>query len=233
MEETGFQTFLKRMGKKPHVAEGLVACVREYEAYLKSARGVGLAEAGEEDVREYVASLPEAGVKQKMRGVALYYRYAGNEALARLAAGIREEGIAKTRKAFKLRDFRGVHPQDVARLEALGIVTVEDMLTVGRTSQGRQQLAERSGVSPEAILELAKLSDLSRLGAIKSVRARLYYDAGLDTPDKFAQWEPEALRQMLVAWVERTGFDGIAPLPKELRNAVEKARTLPKIVDYD
>jgi hypothetical protein len=233
MDEAGFRTSLKRMGKKPHVIEELVACVREYEAYLKGTRDVGLAEAGEKDVRAYVASLPGTEVKQRMRGVALYYRHTGNEALARLAAGIREEGIAKTRQAFKLRDFRGVNPQDVARLEALGIVTVEDMLTAGRTPQDRQQLAHRSGVSPEAVLEMVKLSDLSRLGAIKAVRARLYYDAGLDTPDKFAHWEPEALREMLVQWVERTGFDGVAPLPKELRNAVEKARTLPRIVEYD
>lgn len=233
MDEAGFQTFLRRMGKKPHVIEGLVACVREYEAYLKATRGIGVAEAGEADVRAYVASLPEAEVKQRMRAVALYHRHAGNEALARLAAGIREAGIAKTRQSFKLRDFRGVDPHGVARLEELGIVTVDDMLAAGRSPQARRELAQRSEVSPEAIVELVKLSDLSRLGAIKAVRARLYYDAGLDTPDKFAQWEPEALREMLVEWVKQTGFDGIAPLPKELRNAVEKARTLPRIVEYD
>jgi hypothetical protein len=93
-------------------------------------------------------------------------------------------------------------------------------------------LAERTGASPESILELVKLSDLSRLGAIKSVRARLYYEAGLDTPDKFRRWEPEALRQMLVDFVERTGFEGIAPLPKELQNAIVAARRLRPAVEY-
>jgi hypothetical protein len=79
---------------------------------------------------------------------------------------------------------------------------------------------------------LVKLSDLSRLGAIKSVRARLYYEAGLDTPEKFTEWEPQALRQMLVAFVEETGFEGIAPLPKEVQNAIATARQLGKIVRY-
>jgi hypothetical protein len=83
-----------------------------------------------------------------------------------------------------------------------------------------------------AILELVKLSDLSRLGAVKGVRARLYYDAGLDTPDKFIQWDADALRQMLIEFVERTRFDGIAPLPKELQNAIARARQLPNVVQY-
>jgi hypothetical protein len=36
----------------------------------------------------------------------------------------------------------------------------------------------------------------------------------------------------LVGFVERTGFDGIAPLPKEVRNAIVKARQLPAVVEY-
>jgi len=131
----------------------------------------------------------------------------------KLASDIREQEISKTRRAFRLREFRGVRLEEVAELEAIGIVTVDQMLAAGRTRDARRQLAEQTGISPPSILELVKLSDLSRLGAIKSVRDRLYYEAGLDTPDKFVPWEPEALRQMLVEFVERTGFDGIARLP--------------------
>ena len=38
---------------------------------------------------------------------------------------------------------------------------------------------------------------------------------------------------MLIEFVNRTGFDGIAPLPKEVRNLVEEARHLPMLVQYD
>lgn len=37
---------------------------------------------------------------------------------------------------------------------------------------------------------------------------------------------------LLVAFVERTGFGGIAPLPKEVRGTVTNARKLPRIVEY-
>jgi hypothetical protein len=47
-----------------------------------------------------------------------------------------------------------------------------------------------------------------------------------------AQWEPDDFREMLVEFVEWTGFEGIAQLPKVLHNAVETARSLPSMVEY-
>jgi hypothetical protein len=232
MDEKGFRQFLKKFGKKEHVVEGLINQVRAFEAHLAGKRQIGVEAANEQDLQDYLKALTQGEVKERMRGLALYYGFVGNAPLARLAGEIREQGIAKTRQAFKLREFRGVSLEEVAKLEAIGIITVEQMLVAGKTPKARQQLAEKTGISAQTILELVKLSDLSRLGAVKSVRARLYYDAGLDMPGKFTQWEPEALRQMLVEFVERTGFDGIAPLPKELRNAITKARQLPEAVQY-
>lgn len=96
----------------------------------------------------------------------------------------------------------------------------------------RADLARRAGLPAGTVLELVKLADLSRLGGVKGTRARLYYDAGADSLEAVAGWEPEALREMLAAYVARTGFDGIALLPKEVRNAVAAARRLPRSVEY-
>jgi hypothetical protein len=232
MDEEGFRQFLKKSGKKEHIVAGLIHQVQAFDAYLAGRLPAGVEAASEQDLRDYGQTLSPGTIREQMRGLALYYRFAGNVPLARLAMDIREFEIGKTRRAFKLREFRGVRLEAVAPLEAIGIVTVEQMLAAGRTPEARRQLAEQTGVSPAAILEFLKLSDLSRLGGVKGVRARLYYDAGLDTPHQFAGWEPDALRQKLVEFVERTGFDGIAPLPKELRNTIATARQLPEVVQY-
>lgn len=232
MDETGFRQFLRKAGKKEHVVEGLVSQVRAFETYLAHERRTELKVANAQSVREYGKILTQNEVKKRMRGLALYFRFVGAESLADLAGSIRERETAASRKVFKLGEFRGVNPEHIDRLADVGIVTVKDMLVSGNTPGTRLRLARRAGIPLRAILELVKLSDLSRLGAIKSVRARLYYDAGLDTPDKFTGWEPEPLRQMLVEFVERTGFKGIAPLPKEVRNAITKARQLPGIIEY-
>ena len=169
----------------------------------------------------------------RLRGLALYFRFTGNDELASLASELREERIAVTRKSFPLKEFRGVGPDDLTRLEAVGITNVDQILAAGRTPTEREALARRTGIAPQAILEYVKLADLSRIGGLKTVRARLYYDGGFDTLDKIAAADPEEMRAALVAFVERTGFDGIAPLPKEAASTVASAHTLPRIVEYE
>lgn len=232
MIESGFRQFLKKAGKKPHVVDDLIMQVHRFETFLTGNQRVGLDTAGRQELQDYVNTLAPSEARKQLRGLALYYKFTGNNSLAELASAIREQAIAQTRQAFNLRGFRGVDLNAVAKLEAVGIVTVEHMLIAGKTRETREQLSHQTGIALPVLLELVKLSDLSRLGAIKAVRARLYYDAGLDTPARFTHWEPEALRQMLIEFVERTGFKGIAPLPKELRNAITKAQQLPEVVQY-
>jgi hypothetical protein len=108
----------------------------------------------------------------------------------------------------------------------------EQLLCAGRTAAARQQLAEQTGVPLEAILELVMLSDLARIPGLKNVRARLYYNAGVHTPQEIASWEAEPLRLMLEDFVRRTNFPGIPPLPKEVQSTIASARDLEQVVEY-
>jgi hypothetical protein len=234
MDQEGLRAFLKRGGRSPSALERAITYVREFERYLQEYRaGKGLDEAMPEDLEAYVAWVertPKASAKSHLWAIRYYYEYSSNDEMRRLCGALREQRIK--RKPFALGKFRGVNPEYVDKLEAVGIRDVDQILHAGRTQSDRQKLSEKTGVPLEAILEFVKLSDLSRIGAVKRVRARLYYDAGVDTVEKMAQWDPGELRAMLIDFVERTGFDGIAPLPKEAQSAVAKAKTLRKIVKY-
>lgn len=140
--------------------------------------------------------------------------------------------LPKRRNPFKLSGFRGVDPGYVGKLAAAGIKTAGQMLTAGQTAAKRAALARDTGVPEEAILELVKLADLARLPGVKGIRARLYYDAGVDCIEKMAAWEPEALLKMTAEFVERTGFQGIAPLPKEVGSTIANAKRLPRVVEF-
>lgn len=137
----------------------------------------------------------------------------------------------KKRNPFKLREFRGVNPDHIKKLETAGIKNADQMLAAGSTQQQRAMLAKATGVPESAILELMKLSDLARLPGVKGIRARLYYEAGVDSVEKMAGWEPEALRKMVTEYAVRTGFDGIPPLPKEVTSTVANAQKLLKITE--
>ncbi len=60
------------------------------------------------------------------------------------------------------------------------------MLLAGQTEEKRVALAKQLGIPAQDILELVKLSDLARLPRVKGIRARLYYDAGVDNVEKMA-----------------------------------------------
>jgi len=235
VDEEGYRRYLRRKGKKEHVIDELLGGVRRYAAQLAN-RGVTLGDAADTDLAEYIAALgplDKGGAKNELRAVALYYGYLGRQDLAQQASSVRGASVAATRRAFPLAALRGVDASLIARLHDLGIDNAAQMLAAGRTPADRERLAGQAEVATAAILELVKPSDLARLPGLKAVRARLYYDAGAETPAAIAAWEPEALLLALSEFVERTGFDGIAPLPKEVRSTVEAARKLAQVVKYE
>jgi predicted flap endonuclease-1-like 5' DNA nuclease len=231
-----FREYLKRRGKKAHVVEGLVLNVNKFEDYLRTQLGRDLQSARPEDIEAF-ASWLEAGKKgsasKTVRAIALYYAMTGNKVLRSTASGIRKEAVGESRKAFPLREFRGIDERLNERLESAGIRNVQQMIEAGRTPALRTELSRKTGIPQEVILEYIKLADLSRIEGLKGVRARLYYDAGVDTLDKLAGWDPEELRVMLTNFVARTGFNGIAPLPKEVVNTINRAREIERFVEFE
>jgi hypothetical protein len=133
---------------------------------------------------------------------------------------------------FKLKDFMGVDSERIAKLKAIRVTNTDQMLSAGRTAERRAELAKNAGIPLEAVVELVKLSDLACLPGVKGIRTRLYYDAGVDTVEKLAAWEPEVLLAMTTEFVNATVFPGIAPLPKEVRSTVATAHKMSKILEW-
>jgi len=232
MDEEGFFRFLRKGGRTPSMARQVIATVTAFEHFLVEQMDKGLDEAGAQDLEAYVAWLerePKKSAKGHLHALHYYYEYTTNENMASLAGLLRQERIE--RPPFPLREFRGVQPEQIAKLEAIGVRNVDQMLAAGRTQAKREALAQRVGIPEAAVLELVKLSDLARMPGVKGIRARLYYDAGVDSIEQMARWEPEALRLMVTDYIQRTGFEGIAPLPAEVRFTVAYAKKLPKVVE--
>ncbi len=109
---------------------------------------------------------------------------------------------------------------------------MEPILSSAKTPADRSSLAAQTGIPEKVILELTKLSDLARIPGIKGIRARLYVDAGIDTVEKLAQWDPEKFLEHIVEFVECTGVDGTPTLSAEAIYSIEYAKKLPKIMQY-
>jgi len=119
------------------------------------------------------------------------------------------------RKPFPLEDFRAVDIEFADILAKHGIRNTVQLLGAGATQEDRRILAEQIGVPEPIIKEFVKLSDLARIPGVKGTRARLYYEAGIDSVEKIANLELEEFRNQVVAYVIKSGFDGISTLPAE------------------
>lgn len=228
MNEQVFAEYLRRMEKRESRRVRAVKNVRKFERYLSQTDKTA-DQAGPVDLEQFLERhARESTAKYEVYDLWRYYDATGND---RMKEAVDEMRYRFT-PPFKLSQFLGVDPSHVETLKGLGIRTNNQLLYAADTSEKRTELAEETGIPLAAIEELVKLSDLARLPGVKGIRARLYYDAGVDCVEKMAAWEPEALLKMTAEFVERTGFDGIAPLPKEVSSTIANAKRLPRVVEY-
>jgi hypothetical protein len=130
-------------------------------------------------------------------------------------------------------DFAGVDPNVAKSLTSQNIRTAAQLLAITKTKAEREKLSEASNIPEEVILELVKLSNLARIPGLKQKRARLFYDAGLDTLDKIAAYnDPEELVTFFATYVDRTHFDGRAVSPDEAQFTLGMAQYLKPISEF-
>jgi len=106
---------------------------------------------------------------------------------------LRREVNALLPKPRNLRDFPGVDPATVENLAALGISNTKQLYENALSRQQRAELAQQAGIEPATLLELIKLSDLSRVYGVGPVFARLLYDAGIDSVRAIARADSSRL----------------------------------------
>lgn len=234
MDSEAFGVFLRRGGRSESAIERCLKLVDSFEVFLHCSRkGHELDNHGPKDLIEYIHSMDEESIsrsKASLWALRYYYQFSGNYEMSELAGLLREERME--RKPFAIKDFRGVDPDDLDKLENFGIRNINQLLKAGGNPGDRKKLSLQTGIPKPKIVEYVKLADLARIPGVKGIRARLYYDSGVDSVEKIANLEPEQLRKIVVAYVEKSGFDGIPTQSAEAVFTVNTARDMPVIVDY-
>ena len=233
INEEEFRKYLKRRGKRPAVIDRNVRVLKDFVSYLWEERGKNLDDVETDDIDTFVMEIES--MKQSAKGnlyVLMNYFYSiSNRELLNHSKTLRERRTKRTRRVFPIKEFLNVNQEYVEKLAAIGIKNVDQMLERGKSKKQREQLSKRLGIPEDAILELVKLSDIARIGYVKRKLARLYYDAGLDSPARIAEFEPKQLHAFFVRFAEESGWNGMVPNPKDLVNNIKGARKLSRIVE--
>ena len=93
----------------------------------------------------------------------------------------------------KLETIEGIGPVYAAKLREAGIASLEALLQAGAGAGGRRELAEKTGIGHEYILDWVNRADLMRIKGIGEEYSDLLEWAGVDTVVELAQRNPDNL----------------------------------------
>jgi predicted flap endonuclease-1-like 5' DNA nuclease len=86
----------------------------------------------------------------------------------------------------KITEIEGIGEATAEKLQAAGIVTVEDLLSMGAEAKGRADIASKSGLTEHKVLYLVGMADLIRINGIGGEFAELLKASGVDTVKELA-----------------------------------------------
>ena len=132
----------------------------------------------------------------------------------------------------KLAEIEGIGEVYAQKLGAAGIQTTQGLLEKGTTPSGRQEIAEKTGISGKLIMEWVDLADLFRIKGVAEEYADLLEEAGVDTVPELAQRNPENLYQKLVAVNQEKKLVRRLPSQAAVSDWVGQAKQLPRVITY-
>jgi len=132
----------------------------------------------------------------------------------------------------KLEYVEGIGPAYAQKLGEIGILTTGKLMVEGVTRAGRQELAEKSGITETLILKWLNMIDLYRIKGIGSEYAELLEAAGVDTVPELTQRNADNLYQALANINEEKRLVRQLPTPEQVAEWVEQAKNLPRIIQY-
>jgi len=128
--------------------------------------------------------------------------------------------------------IEGIGPIYAQKLQDMGIHTVEALLERGATPQGRQEMAETTGLSGKRILEWVNHADLFRIKGVGEEYSDLLEAAGVDTVPELAQRNPENLFAKLQEVNVEKKLVRRVPALSMVESWIEQAKQLPRVIQY-
>lgn len=118
------------------------------------------------------------------------------------------------------------------KLKEAGLATTEALLKAGASPSGRQEIAEKTGISGVLILEWVNHADLFRIKGVGEEYSDLLEASGVDTVPELAQRNPENLYAKLGEVNEEKKLVRRLPAQTQVSDWVEQAKVLPRVMTY-
>jgi hypothetical protein len=135
-------------------------------------------------------------------------------------------------KPNRIKDFPGISAEVILRLERHGIKDTFSMYNRVKKPEDRKELARLTGICDADILELTRLTDLSRIKWVGVSFARMLYDTGFDTVDKAARADYADLHRKINEVNKERGFYRGQIGLNDIKIFINAAKEVPLEIEY-
>jgi predicted flap endonuclease-1-like 5' DNA nuclease len=129
-------------------------------------------------------------------------------------------------------EIEGIGDAYAGRLVEAGITTTHGLLQQCATRKGREELADKTGISGKLILEWANHADMMRVQGIGPQWSDLLEMVGVNTVRELALRNAENLHQKLVEVNTEKALVRQLPTLGQVEDWIEQAKDLPRILTY-
>lgn len=128
--------------------------------------------------------------------------------------------------------IEGIGPANAEKLKSIGISTVEKLLEMGASKKGRDEIAEKAGVSGKLVLTWVNSADLFRIQGVGGQYAELLHAAGVDSVPELAHRKAENLLEKMTQVNAEKKLTRRVPTLNQVAGWVEQAKALPKVISH-
>ena len=145
---------------------------------------------------------------------------------------LRREVNSYLPKPVPLEKFPGIEKNTLNKLNSNGIKNTGHLFKIIKTHEDRAKLAAETKTNPEEIVELTKLTDLSRVKWIGPVFARMFLDSGTDTVEKLSKADAKTLYRKLIEINEEKGYTKGRFIESDVELCIKVSKMVPRAINY-
>ena len=151
---------------------------------------------------------------------------------ARFLEVLRAEINGYLQKPNRIKDFSCIKGDITLRLEELGLKDTFKLYGEVLTQEKRNKLSKKTGISEKDIMQLTKLTDLSRIRWVNHTFAYVLLEAGFDTAEKVANADYKKMYEKIKQLNEERKIYNAHIGTNDMKLCVEFAKTLDFEIEY-
>jgi predicted flap endonuclease-1-like 5' DNA nuclease len=132
----------------------------------------------------------------------------------------------------RLKDIESIGNAYSQKLKTAGISSLNKLLENGSNRKGRTEIAKKSGISENKILEWVNRADLTRIKGVSTQYADLLEHTGVDSIPELAQRNPDKLYLMMTKVNNKKQIVRKLPSVSQIKKWIKQADKLPRVITH-